>query len=94
MHLQGQVVVAPINIFKSLLKMSYILKKWQAISKKFENLTLPLWRPIEQRKIRRTIFQCVFYFIVCKPEYIVSHYYHSTLYYQNNSSLLHHVNEV
>ena len=73
MHLQGRVVMspAPINIFKSLLKMSYILKKWQAISKKFENLTLPLWRPIEQGKIRRTIFQCVFYFIVCKPEYIL-----------------------
>ena len=33
--------------------MSYILKKWQAISKKFENLTLPLWRPIEQGKNRR-----------------------------------------
>jgi len=60
-----------INIFKNLLKMSYILKKWQIISKKFENLTLPLWRPIEQAKIRRTIFQCVFYFIVCKPEYIL-----------------------
>ena len=50
---------APINIFKSFLKMSYILKKWQIISKKFENLTLSLWRPIEQGKISRTIFQCV-----------------------------------
>ena len=42
-----------INIFKSLLKMSYILKKWQTIAKKFENLTVPLWGPIEQGKIRR-----------------------------------------
>ena len=33
--------------------MSYIQKKWQIISKKFENLTIPLWRPIEQGKIRR-----------------------------------------
>ena len=62
---------APINIFKSFLKMSYILKKWQIISKKFENLTLLLWRPIEQGKIRRNIFQYVFYFIVCKLEYIL-----------------------
>ena len=52
------------------------------IFKKIENLTLPLWRPIEQEKNRRTIFHCVFYFIVCKPEYIVSHNYHRTLYYQ------------
>ena len=33
--------------------MSYTLKKWQIISKKFKNLTLPLGRPIEQGKIRR-----------------------------------------
>ena len=62
---------APINIFKSFLKMSYIIKKCQIIAKKFENLTLPLWRPIEQGKIRRTIFHCVFYYIVCKSEYIL-----------------------
>jgi len=69
--LVGVMSPTPINIFKSFLKMSYIIKKCQIIAKKFENLTLPLWRPIEQGKIRRTIFHCVFYYIVCKSEYIL-----------------------
>ena len=73
MILKGRVILwpGPNNIFQNILKIILCPKKYQIIFKKIENLTLPLWRPIEQEKNRRTIFHCVFYYIVCKSEYIL-----------------------